>query len=53
GLGGGLDGLAPLLSMLNACAPGVSVVNVGNGFGAAALAVKLLKSSIASRKADS
>ena len=34
GYGAAFGGLAPLLSMLNACAPGVSVVNIDNGFGA-------------------
>ena len=53
GYGAAMSGLAPLLTMLNACAPGVSVVNIDNGFGAAAFAIKLLKSSHASRKSDS
>ena len=35
GYGANFDGLAALLSMLNACAGGVSVVNINNGFGAA------------------
>ena len=34
GYGADFDGLAPLLGMLNSCAPGVSVVNIDNGFGA-------------------
>jgi NCAIR mutase (PurE)-related protein len=34
GYGANFDGLAPLLAMLNACAAGVSVVNIDNGFGA-------------------
>jgi NCAIR mutase (PurE)-related protein len=34
GYGASFDGLAPLLTMLNSCAPGVAVVNVDNGFGA-------------------
>ena len=34
GYGAHFDGLAPLLAMLNSCAPGVTVVNVDNGFGA-------------------
>ena len=38
GYGASFDGLAPLLSMLNSCAPGVSVVNIDNGFGAGHLA---------------
>lgn len=34
GYGAAFAGLAPLLTMLNACAPGVAVVNIDNGFGA-------------------
>ncbi len=34
GYGASFHGLAPLLTMLNSCAPGVAVVNVDNGFGA-------------------
>ncbi|MCS6923000.1 MAG: nickel pincer cofactor biosynthesis protein LarB [Fimbriimonadales bacterium] len=34
GYGAHFGGLAPLLTMLNACAPGVVVVNIDNGFGA-------------------
>ena len=35
GYGASLGGLSALLSMLNSCASGVSVVNIDNGFGAA------------------
>jgi len=34
GYGASLGGIAPLLTMLNSCAPNVSVVNIDNGFGA-------------------
>ena len=34
GYGASFGGLTALLSMLNSCAPGVSVVNIDNGFGA-------------------
>jgi NCAIR mutase (PurE)-related protein len=34
GYGASLGGIAALLSMLNSCASGVSVVNIDNGFGA-------------------
>ena len=34
GYGASLGGLAALLSMLNTCASGVTVVNIDNGFGA-------------------
>ena len=35
GYGASFGGITPLLAMLNACAPGVSVVNIDNGYGAA------------------
>ncbi len=38
GYGASLKGLSALLSMLNSCASGVSVVNIDNGFGAGYLA---------------
>ncbi len=38
GYGASFDGLAALLAMMNACAPGVAVVNIDNGFGAGYLA---------------
>lgn len=38
GYGASFGGIAALLSMLNACASGVSVVNIDNGFGAGYLA---------------
>ena len=38
GYGAGGGGLAPLLTMLNSCSPGVAVVNIDNGFGAGYLA---------------
>ncbi len=41
GYGAGLGGFAALLGMLNSCAPGLAVVNIDNGFGAACMAVKI------------
>lgn len=38
GYGTNFGGLAALLAMLNSCAPGVTVVNIDNGFGAACAA---------------
>ncbi|MFH0764460.1 MAG: nickel pincer cofactor biosynthesis protein LarB [Candidatus Omnitrophota bacterium] len=35
GYGASFRGLAPLLTMMNCCSPGVAVVNIDNGFGAA------------------
>ena len=43
GYGASFDGLAALLTMLNACAPGVSVVNIDNGFGAALVAHRIVR----------
>ncbi len=42
GYGTGLGGFSSLLTMLNTCAPGVSVVNIDNGIGAAVCAYKIL-----------
>ncbi|MCS6902934.1 MAG: nickel pincer cofactor biosynthesis protein LarB [Candidatus Bipolaricaulota bacterium] len=41
GYGASFGGLSALLTMLNSCAPGVAVVNIDNGFGAAVLATKI------------
>ncbi len=41
GYGASFGGVAALLGMLNACAPGVSVVNIDNGFGAGYLAAQI------------
>ncbi len=41
GYGASLGGLSALLSMLNSCASGVSVVNIDNGFGAGYLAAMI------------
>lgn len=41
GYGTSFQGVTPLLSMLNSCAPGVSVVNIDNGFGAAFAATRI------------
>ncbi|MBQ1335771.1 MAG: nickel pincer cofactor biosynthesis protein LarB [Selenomonadaceae bacterium] len=43
GYGASFHGLSALLSMLNSCASGVSVVNIDNGFGAGVLASKINK----------
>jgi pyridinium-3,5-biscarboxylic acid mononucleotide synthase len=42
GYGTALAGFTPLLAMLTGCAPGVTVVNIDNGVGAAAAAFKIL-----------
>jgi pyridinium-3,5-biscarboxylic acid mononucleotide synthase len=43
GYGTGTGGYAALLTMLNSCAPGVSVVNIDNGFGAGFIAALINK----------
>jgi NCAIR mutase (PurE)-related protein len=43
GYGASFNGLAALLSMLNSCATGVSVVNIDNGFGAGVVAHRILQ----------
>ncbi len=45
GYGANLGGLSALLGMMTACAPGISVVNIDNGFGAAAVAWRVLRTS--------
>ncbi len=47
GYGASFGGLAALLGMLNSCAPGVSVVNIDNGFGAGYQAALINKLSVA------
>ena len=41
GYGAAFEGLAPLLTMLNACSPGIGVVNINNGYGAGHLAAQI------------
>lgn len=43
GYGAAFGGLAALLGMLNSCAPGVTVVNIDNGFGAGVFAARVAR----------
>ncbi len=45
GYGASFAGLSALLTMLNSCASGVGVVNIDNGFGAAALAFAIINNA--------
>ena len=45
GYGAAFEGLAALLTMLTACAPGVLVVNIDNGFGAGVAAARIARSA--------
>jgi NCAIR mutase (PurE)-related protein len=42
GYGASFEGLTALLAMLASCAPGVAVVGIDNGFGAACVAARIL-----------
>lgn len=46
GYGVGEGGFAALNAMLQSCAPGIAVVNIDNGFGAAVFAATMLRSSL-------
>lgn len=46
GYGASFGGLAALLGMLNSCAAGVTVVNIDNGFGAAAAASRICRAGV-------
>lgn len=48
GYGVSLDGLVALGAMLTSCAPGITVVNIDNGIGAAVAAVKIARLAVAS-----
>ncbi len=43
GYGASLGGVAALLAMLNSCAPGVTVVNIDNGYGAGVAAARIAR----------
>ena len=45
GYGASLGGVAALLGMLNSCAPGVTVVNIDNGYGAGVHAARVARQS--------
>ncbi|HEX4655740.1 MAG TPA: nickel pincer cofactor biosynthesis protein LarB [Mycobacteriales bacterium] len=43
GYGASFGGIAALLAMLNSCAPGITVVNIDNGFGAGVFAARVAR----------
>jgi pyridinium-3,5-biscarboxylic acid mononucleotide synthase len=45
GYGASFGGIAALLGMLNSCAPGVTVVNIDNGYGAGVFAARVARQS--------
>ncbi len=48
GYGAGFGGLSALLTMINSCANGVSVVNIDNGFGAGYIATQINRLAVRS-----
>jgi len=52
GYGASFQGLAPLLTMLNSCAAGVTVVNIDNGFGAGYTAALICRTAASSVGGD-
>jgi hypothetical protein len=52
GYGSALGGIAPLLTMLNSCGPGVLVCNIDNGFGAAVAAARMTRRMVRARVAE-
>ncbi len=52
GYGASFQGLSALLAMLNSCAPGVTVVNIDNGFGAAFAATRINRLALAGQDAQ-
>ena len=51
GYGTNFSGITPLLSMLNSCAEGITVVNIDNGFGATCAAIRILN-TYTNKKSD-
>jgi NCAIR mutase (PurE)-related protein len=51
GYGASFQGLAALLTMLNSCAAGLTVVNIDNGFGAATAAQRIFNAVKVGREA--
>ena len=50
GYGANFNGLAALLTMINSCANGISVVNIDNGYGAAYIATQINRLSIGGKR---
>lgn len=50
GYGASFGGIAPLLTMLNSCAAGVSVVNIDNGFGGGYIAALICRAGMSQAK---
>jgi NCAIR mutase (PurE)-related protein len=53
GYGASLNGVTALLGMLNSCSPGISVVNIDNGFGAGLIASRINRLACHGNRPDS
>jgi pyridinium-3,5-biscarboxylic acid mononucleotide synthase len=47
GYGSSFEGITAMLAMMSSCSPGIGVVGIDNGFGAAALAIRILRGRVA------
>ena len=45
GYGAQQNGMTPLLAMLSGCSPGMAVVNIDNGYGAASVGIRILETT--------
>ncbi len=52
GYGAHLGGLTAMLGMLGSCSPGISVVNIDNGFGAAVAAARIINNAARLRRQE-
>ena len=52
GYGASFGGIAALLGMLNSCAPGITVVNIDNGYGAGVFAARVARNARPADPAD-
>ena len=52
GYGASFHGLSALITMINSCANGISVVNIDNGYGAAYLAAQINRLAVREPKED-
>ena len=53
GYGASFNGVTALLGMLNSCSPGISVVNIDNGFGAGLIAARINRLACHGNRRDS
>jgi NCAIR mutase (PurE)-related protein len=52
GYGANLGGISALLTMINSCANGISVVNIDNGYGAGYIATQINRLAVGNRNEE-